>query len=216
MLDDVDCLPIRAQAGLLRFLDDGGFYRLGEPGKLCVSDVRLVVTTNADLEGLTNVGKFRRDLWYRLRRWRLHVPPLRARRDDVRELAHLFLEEFHDSAIDRPPFLPCFDDEVLEFFQLLPWPGNIRELRDAVENIALFGEARDGVYGLATVARVLFDPDHGPGPGQFDGGMATTDDAHILRILQLTQWNISMASRILGRSRTTLYKVIKEHGWKEA
>ncbi|WP_448207775.1 sigma-54-dependent transcriptional regulator [Azospirillum sp. sgz302134] len=215
VLDDVDCLPLRAQAGLLRFLDDGGFYRLGEPGKLCVSDVRIIVTTNVDLEALVNAGKFRRDLWFRLRRWRLHVPPLRARREDIRELANLFLWEFHASAGGSPSIAPRFDDEVLEFFQLLSWPGNIRELRDAVENIALFGEARQSVYGLSTVARVLFNSDHGPTPGQFDCSTGTVDDAHVLRILQMTQWNISMASRILGRSRTTLYKIIKTHGWKE-
>ncbi|PWC40186.1 hypothetical protein TSO221_25785 [Azospirillum sp. TSO22-1] len=215
VLDDVDCLPARAQAGLLRFLDDGGFYRLGEPAKLCKSDVRIIVTTNADLEALVNVGKFRRDLWYRLRRWRLHVPPLRARRDDVRELAHLFLQEFHDTTRVIARTAPRFDDEAFELLQLLSWPGNIRELRDAVENIALFGTAKDGVYGLSTVARVLFNSDNGPALGLPDGGAAAPDDAHVLQILRTTQWNISMASRILGRSRTTLYKIIKERGWKE-
>ncbi|QCO18000.1 sigma-54-dependent Fis family transcriptional regulator (plasmid) [Azospirillum brasilense] len=222
VLDDVDCLPLRAQAGLLRFMDDGGYYRLGEPGRLLKSDVRLILTTNHDLEALTISGQFRRDLWFRMRRWRLHVPPLRARREDIRELALHFLKEAQEAQGSYSFPCPTFDDEVLEFLQMQAWPGNIRDLHDAVKNIEAFGVARNGFYSLATVAHILFDHERNSGVELWESratvsgpNNGTLDDAQVRRVLQMTGWNISLASRILGRSRTTLYKFIKDRGWRQ-
>ncbi len=218
VLDDIDCLNPGMQSRLLRFLDDGGFYRLGDPGRLLRSNARIIVTTNVpDMEARVRAGAFRKDLWFRLRQWRLNLPPLRERPEDVKELAQRFLREAIESGDpegQRQRPCPVFDEATLDLLTTLDWPGNIRDLRHAVENIALFGTPAGDVFDLAATARVLFSQDY----GQMDPGLSIDSsldlEQRILKALRLASGNIAMASRIVGCSRTTIYKLKRERGWQ--
>lgn len=205
ILDDIDCLSAKGQSALLRFLDDGGYYRLGDPSRQHTADVRVVATTNKDLRRLVEDGRFREDLWYRLRRWRVHIPPLMERPEDVKALAAHFLKNFFEAQGTSPA--PTLEADALGLLAMLPWPGNARTLQEAVENIALFGRPdANGRLSVHAVADALFDPNHGPCLETLRGPDAGELEERLRRILGLVGGNISLAARIAGCSRTTVYK----------
>ena len=123
-LDEVAELSPLAQARLLRFLQEGEYRRLGET-VLRKADVRLVSATNVDLAERVRVGRFRHDLWFRLKTERLVVPPLRERGDDVLLLARHFIELLASARGVAPPRLTAAAEDALVAH---PWPGNVREL----------------------------------------------------------------------------------------
>jgi DNA-binding NtrC family response regulator len=131
-LDEIDSLPASAQAKLLRFLETGEYRAVGSD-QLEHSDAWVIAATNQDLAERVRGGAFRADLMYRLAVVELPVPPLRARPDDIAELAQHFL-----SQIDANKH---FDEEALRAMQSYLWPGNVRELKHRVESAALFSEA---------------------------------------------------------------------------
>jgi two-component system nitrogen regulation response regulator GlnG len=134
-LDEVGELIPPAQAKLLRVLQDRQFERVGgsQPVR---AEARVLAATNADLERMVAAGRFRKDLYYRLRDVTLRVPPLRERGSDVAELAHHFLFRFNrEMGLDFRGFAP----EVLELFEAYPWPGNVRELQGAIKQAMLAG-----------------------------------------------------------------------------
>lgn len=213
VLDDIDCLNLTGQARLLRFLDDGLYYRLGEPGRPQHADVRIIATTNKSLEDLVKKGSFRQDLWFRLKRWVLRVPPLRERPEDIRILAQLLLNNVIAEHFSGERGGASFDDEALDLLSLLPWRGNIRDLHSAIEHIALFGSPQGGIYGLKACSKVLFGADDTLSGYGFEMGGPLTAPRSIQRILALTKWNKRLAARIVDVSPTTLEKLIKQHGW---
>lgn len=213
VLDDIDCLPLESQGALLRFLDDGSYYKVGDQERKRTADICLIATTNKNLEALVKAGRFKEDLWYRLRRWTLHMPPLRERPEDVKELARRYL--WHLQATDPACRWPeaRFDEKTLDMLAFLKWPGNVRELYTAVERVMVFGIPRNDVYDVPTVARILFQPEYCDGP-KTPGAAEASEVERIYRVLDFTGWNVSLAARILDCSRTTLHKLIKERGWK--
>jgi DNA-binding NtrC family response regulator len=135
-LDEVGDLGMTAQAKLLRFLEDGGFYRLGGTKKLQVR-TRVVSATNKDLECMIEEGHFRRDLYYRLAVIKVEVPPLDKRRDDIIPIARHFLVAFsqkHDRSFSG------LSVEAEKALNELPWEGNVRELRNVIERAVLVGK----------------------------------------------------------------------------
>ncbi|WP_372395743.1 sigma 54-interacting transcriptional regulator [Azospirillum sp. HJ39] len=212
LLDDIDTLSPSSQARLLRFLDDGIVTRLGDDDSGRQVTVRIVATTNRDLEARVRDGSFREDLFYRLRRWRLHIPPLRDRSEDVAELARRFLDAYQNQCGSGEAL--SFDDEAIAMLCHLPWRGNIRELQEVVENIAAFGEPRNGQITQDTVARVLFVPGNTPCSMPSALPEDLDDAARIHRALTLANWDISKAARIARCSRGTVYARMKERGWK--
>jgi two-component system nitrogen regulation response regulator GlnG len=133
LLDEIGDMPLRVQAKMLRLLQEQRFERLGGSQPIATR-VRVLAATNQDLEQLISAGRFRADLYYRLKEVHVRVPPLRDRREDIPELAHHFLFQFAREA-DRD--LRGFAPEVLALFQADPWPGNVRELRAVVREAAL-------------------------------------------------------------------------------
>lgn len=214
LLDDIDTLSPSSQARLLRFLDDGIVTRLGDDDSGRHVAVRIVATTNRDLEARVREGTFREDLFYRLRRWRLHIPPLRDRREDVAELARRFLDIYQNQCPDPEGGVLSFDDEAIAMLCNLTWRGNIRELQEVVENIAAFGDSRNGRITQDTVARVLFVPGNTPCSMPSALSDELDDAARIHRALTLANWDISKAARIARCSRGTVYARMKERGWK--
>jgi len=211
VLNDIDRLPPECQGRFLRFLDDGHFTRVGEPGTSIDVDVRVVATTNKELADLVKQDLFLHDLFFRLKQWRIKVPPLRRRPEDIRRLAHYYLEGFRreNQETSKTGGKWTFSDQVYGLFLTMQWPDNIRGLRSAVENIALFCEGDRKEISLKQAADVLFDPEY----NDYVTSLGKNDKSYLLSVLKLTNWNIKLASLITGFSRTTIYKWAKEEGW---
>ena len=136
LLDEIGELPLGTQAKLLRVLEQGDFFRVGDVRpRRC--DVRILAATNRDLRQAVREGTFREDLYYRLNGLHIHLPPLRERGEDVGLLCQYFL-----NAIGYPRFEQAVGTELLELLQQRNWRGNIRELRNAIEHAAVVARGR--------------------------------------------------------------------------
>lgn len=129
-LDEIEALPLNQQAKLLRFLESGEIRKVGAKDAQQV-EVRVISASNIPLQQLINEKKFREDLYYRLSAHRIEIPPLRQRREDVKELAEFFLE------VEKPRRNKSFDSKALESLQQYNWPGNVRELKRICEQLVL-------------------------------------------------------------------------------
>jgi two-component system nitrogen regulation response regulator GlnG len=127
-LDEVGDMSPRTQAKILRLLQEGRFERLGGSEPISVN-VRILAATNQDLDALLERGRFRKDLYYRLRGVTIHLPPLRERREDIPELAHYFLFRFNRQLGTA---VQSIAPEALELLEAYDWPGNVRQLQSAV------------------------------------------------------------------------------------
>jgi DNA-binding NtrC family response regulator len=128
-LDEIGDMPLNVQSKLLRVLQEGEFSRVGGNQTL-KTDVRVLAATNRNLEAEVSAGNFREDLFYRLNVVRIHIPPLRDRRDDVRQLAEFFLQR--QSARKRGPQMR-FSEDALAMLSVYDWPGNVRELENTIQ-----------------------------------------------------------------------------------
>ncbi len=181
MLDEVGEIPLAMQIKLLRVLEDGRVTRLGSSTPTTV-DVRFVAATNRDLFDDVEQGRFRRDLYYRLSGLTVTVPPLRERRDEILPLAELFL-----ARSSRPALI--FGEDARRLLATHPFPGNVRELRLAVERAAALASGAE-----ITAADLALEP----------AGSEADDAAAILHALEGAAGNQSEAARRLGISRRTL------------
>ena len=205
-LDEVSDLSADAQAKLLRFLEDGEFYRVGGTRRLRAT-ARIVSATNRDLEALVAKGTFRGDLYYRLAVVRVAVPALRERRDDILPIARHFLVEFKKKfgrAVAR------FSPEAEEALLAHAWEGNVRELRNVVERTVLTGRGQQ--IGVADLRLGPSDapvrtPVHGPGdmlPPVTAGGvdLASVQESverhYIGEALRLADGNETRAAQLLN------------------
>src|SRR4029077_19810852 len=132
-LDEIGEMPVLLQAKLLRVLETRLVTRVGGLKPKAI-DVRFVAATNRNLEEEVAAGRFRRDLYFRLNGMTLHIPPLRARRGEIVQLARIFMRTFAEQGKRRPPELSPEAQRLLEEY---PWPGNVRELRNMMERAAL-------------------------------------------------------------------------------
>lgn len=145
-LDEVGDLPLQTQVKLLRVLETGQFMRVGGTSYLTV-DVRVIAATNRDVEKMVEEGKFRRDLFYRLKGFIINLPPLRERREDI----PLFVQHFTEEFIRRNGGeYAGFSDDAIQVLMEYPWPGNIRELKNTVESLLVLNKEE-----LITARQVL-------------------------------------------------------------
>jgi DNA-binding NtrC family response regulator len=203
-LDEVGTVTQRVQVELLRVLEEKTVTRLGGTTPVR-TDFRVVAATNLDLEAAVREGRFREDLFWRLNVFVIDLPPLRDRPEDIPVLAEHFLERF-TVAMNKPPMK--FSPEALETLRAYAWPGNVRELQNAVERAVVLGkpptiETRD------LPLRVGANGDR-PGPLSLE----ELERAHIRRILDGCDWNVSQAAKVLGIDRGTLYAKIKRYGFE--
>ncbi len=214
LLDEVAEIPLAQQPKLLRVLQDGEVRPVGSAQPVQV-DLRVVAVTNRELEAMVARGAFREDLFYRLNVLRIQMPPLAGRPEDVPALAeHLLVE------IARAQGAPAlgFTEAALQALAAYRWPGNVRELRNAVERafVAARGRSIDVVDLPAPVRRPAGVPPEGaggpPDPGVAALSLAEVEKAHIERVLAMTGWNRSLAARLLGIDRRTLFARIQRHG----
>ncbi|GAB1587970.1 MULTISPECIES: sigma-54 interaction domain-containing protein [Brevibacillus] len=204
-LDEVGEMPLDMQVKLLRVLQEKKYYSVGGT-KQIEADFRVLAATNKNLEELVKEGKFRQDLFYRLNVVTLKIPPLRERIEDTIELAHFFLYEF-SLRYNRP--IHAISQNVMQNLLQYDWPGNIRELRNAIERLVVF--ATDGIikeedlpYSLQGQTKQV--PIELP-PDLFS--LQEEIEAHerrvILRAIELENGNKQAAAKRLGISRATLY-----------
>ena len=205
-LDEIGDLHETAQAKLLRVLQEGEFHRVGGEQPLHAS-VRVISATNRDLAALIAQKRFREDLYYRLSVVPLRVPPLRERPSDIRPLAGYFLEEF----CRRNNFKSkTIDDGVFPVLERLPWPGNARELRNVVERMAILTPG-DRITLDSVPVELRLPRDAAPRSSVQDARDAAERE-HLLRALEVAEWNVSSAARALGMERTNLHKRIRALG----
>jgi len=204
-LDEVRDLHEASQAKLLRVLQEGEIQRLGSDETRHVA-VRVITATNQDLAALVAAKRFREDLYYRLSVVPVRVPPLRERPEDIRPLAEYFIEEF----CRRNNFKPKrIDDSVFEAFGAYGWPGNIRELRNVVERMAIL--APDPITADAVPVEIRLSPQAGA-PTTLEETRAQAERDLVRDALDRAGWNVAAAARALGIERTRLHKRIRALG----
>ena len=208
LLDEVAALEHALQAKLLRVLEDRAFVRLGGQRSIHV-DIRVISTTNADLEAMMKSGRFRDDLYYRLNVVALRIPALRERVEDVPLLARRFLR---DAArrLGRPA--KDFDAESLDLLSGYGWPGNVRELRNVVERATIV-ETEPVVRASSLPTERLSDPEGLVAAAVREAWtLERLERAYIREVLRRTGSNYSRAAAILGINRKTLLEKRRRYG----
>ncbi len=206
-LDEVGDLPAMLQPKLLRVLQERKYERVGE-AETRSADVRLIAATNRDLEAAITVGAFREDLFYRLNVMELTLPPLR-RRTDILNLAEHLLDFF---ARQTGHLLTGFTPKAREALTRHAWPGNLRELRNAVERAAILAQGPE--IGLADLPERIAFAGAGPAGPSAIGGPVTLEQLeveHIRRVLFHSP-SLDAAARTLGIDPSTLYRKRKQYG----
>ena len=203
-LDEIGDISLKTQTDLLRVLQEREIVRVGGNQTIKV-DFRCIAATNKDLEKLIEEGHFRPDLFYRLNVFRIDLPPLRERKDDVPLLVNHFIDKFSQQMNKR---ITRVAPAAMFALQQYPWPGNVRELENAVERamvVAIEPELREQDFILK------------PRNGDKAEGK-TLDDiekAHILRVLDECGGNQTRAAEVLDIDRVTLHNKLKKYGWSK-
>ncbi|MEM6333596.1 MAG: sigma-54 dependent transcriptional regulator [Planctomycetota bacterium] len=211
-LDEIGDMPAAMQAKLLRVLESGEVVRLGSNNPRHV-DVRLVAATHHDLDALVADGTFREDLFYRLAVVRLHLPPLRDRPDDIPLLVDHFVGQFAE-AMNKPA--PKVSEAVQRTLMTQPWPGNVRQLRNTVQNLVVMADG-DTIEPRHLPPNLKAGDGDASSPGPAVEGAMSLDQLEkqaIRNALQSTSGNREQAAKILGIGERTLYRKLKEYGLK--
>jgi DNA-binding NtrC family response regulator/tetratricopeptide (TPR) repeat protein len=217
-LDEIGDLPLDIQPKLLRFLEQGEIMPVGETRPQAV-DVRVLAATNADLEQRVAEGKFREDLYYRLSVIRIHVPPLRERREEIPHLSTFFLREACERLGKADVHL---SPATLDLFARYWWPGNVRQLRNEIQR-AVAMSPPGGTIAPDHLSADLAAPSPSSGMAAVPAGRATTprnlaaaveevERELISATLQRTSGNISETARVLGLTRRGLYLKMRRLG----
>jgi two-component system nitrogen regulation response regulator NtrX len=220
-LDEIGDMSLSAQAKALRALEEGVISRVGS-GRTLPVDVRVVAATNKDLTAEIAAGRFREDLLYRLNVVPIEVPPLRARRSDIPQLIEHFADQLREQAGLQPK---RFDPDAVKRLAAYDWPGNIRELRNAVERLLILAngpvvtaEAVDRIAGLGQGEAGDAHRTEGLAgapwtrAATFEEFKQIAERTYILAKLQENDWNVSETARTLDMPRSNLYKKIERYG----
>lgn len=211
-LDEVGDMAPEIQAKVLRVLEQPVLHRVGGRSPVAV-DVRFLAATNRDLEAMVEEGTFRRDLYYRLAAFEVRLPPLRERREEIPALAARF---FHREIEKNGTPSPGLTRDALGALVAYPWPGNVRELQNEIAQAALQlhpGEALD-LRHLSRRLRGAAAQGEGPGFG-LDGAVRRAERGAIALALAASAGDLGRALELLGISRATYYRKLKELGLDE-
>lgn len=206
-LDEIDSLPLSAQTKLLRFLQEKEYRPVG--GNVCHADVRTIAASNHDLAQLVENNAFRRDLYFRLNVLNVTLPSLRARRDDIPELARYFTEQCcrqrRRSTISLTP-------QALHKLLSYDWPGNIRELHNVIERAVLFCQ---GSFIGADDVQLPNDVEEEKAAESFRAAKARTVEAfersYIERLLALNAGNVTRAALDAKKNRRAFFELMRKH-----
>ena len=200
-LDEIGEISMRMQIDLLRVLEDRVFYRVGGTQPI-EADFRVIAATNRDLEAAIKSGDFRKDLFYRLNVISFKMPSLSQRKEDIPLLAAHFLYRFSQET-NKP--IDNISREAMDEMMIYDWPGNIRELENAIERAVVVGRQRE----ILPENLPIFC--HEPIPAIKAHSLKDVERTHIERVLTENQWNIARSAKILGIDRSTLYSKIKRY-----
>lgn len=207
-LDEISEIPYELQAKLLRFLQEKEFQRVGGT-KTIRSDARVIAATNRNLWNLVKEGKFREDLYYRLSVAKIEVPPLRERKSDIPLLVEYLIGKInHDLNLK----VRGVEEGVMEILFHYNWPGNVRELENVLTRACLL--ARDGLITVEQLSSIIWKEGEEKKETErsFLRSLSEVEKDHIRRVLDYTGWHFGKACKILGISRPSLRKKIKEYG----
>ena len=202
-LDEIGDISLKTQTDLLRVLQEREITRVGGTQPVHV-DFRCVAATNKVLEPLVEEGRFRADLYYRLNVFRIEIPPLRERREDIPLLVDHFVRKF---SLAMSKHIVRVAPEAMALLQQYDWPGNVRELENAVERAMVVAQEptlREEDFTLKLRAH--------------DTPVRTLEEAerlHILKVLEECGGNQTRAAEVLDIDRVTLYNKLKKYGWKK-
>jgi transcriptional regulator with PAS, ATPase and Fis domain len=210
LLDEIRELSLDMQVKMLRVLEEKRFYRLGWTKEITV-DVRVIAASNRELIREVEAGRFREDLYYRLNVASIRIPPLRNRPEDIAELAAAFLQEFC-RRFARP--VAVLSPEAVDYLEHLPWKGNVRELRNAIERVVLMNNvqilAPEHFAFLRSAESIPVTPDHFGGRKFIleipPKGIAMNEVVRelILKTLDIVGGNQVQAAKVLGLTRSKL------------
>ena len=201
-LDEVGTIPLKMQVDLLRVLETRKFHRLGGTQEIGV-DFRVIAATNRNLQEAIQHGEFRQDFFYRLNVISLHIPPLRERREDIPLLARHFLQRYRRETNKQ---IDTIHPEARAILERYDWPGNARELENAIERAVVIGKRRS----LGPEEFAFLTPSV-PATSR-PCSLRECEVAHLKRVLEEFDWNISRAAEALEINRVTLHKKIKRYG----
>lgn len=203
-LDEIGDIPPHIQLKLLRFLEKHEFERVGD-NRVHQADVRIIAATNQNLEKQVRVGLFREDFYYRLKIIRIHMPPLRERKDDIPVLVAHFLDLF-SAQLNR--FFEGLSDDVMTLFMDYDWPGNVRELKHAMEHAAIV--CPGGRINTAHLPEEIGSPLRKQTSVKPKRTSHTPDRKTIDTAIASCEGNKARAARMLGIHRSTLYRKLTE------
>lgn len=223
-LDEIGDMPLGLQAKLLRVLQDGKFQRLGGTETI-ETDVRIIAATNKDLEDMVKNSTFREDLYYRINVVTINVPPLRERREDIKDLVHYFIQKYNKKLGKT---IKGITTEAIERLKEYTWPGNVRELENVIQKSIVFcpGDylsilcfeglgVQEGLQkscaSLEEAIQNLVDLAFKHGCNErFQDMLNMIEKGMVKRALELTKGNQVQAAKLLGISRNTLRKKLEE------
>ena len=210
-LDEIGEMPVDLQPKLLRFLEDGIYYRVGDstPAK---ADVRLIAATNRDLKKEIEAGNFRSDLFYRIAVFSMQLPSLRERKKDIILLAEHFLRKYQAKAAKK---ITSISKEAAQALMDHPWPGNIRELKNVIERAVILEDSN-----VLTIHSLPYELQQAAAASTSENPSAvfhlsTIEKQHIRKVLDYTHGNKAEAARLLDIGLATLYRKIEEYGMKQ-
>jgi len=208
-LDEVGDMSSKTQAKVLRVLEEQRFTPVGSNAPMSV-DVRVIASTNKDLEKEIELGNFREDLYYRLNVIPFQLPPLRERREDIEDLTRFFLEDFARKYARKPPSFTRKAQEILESYS---WPGNVRELRNIMERfIIMTPQQRVDVFDLpeAILRRTIPAVPEPDGASSLQDAREKFERAFIIQKLMEHKGNVSRTAQVLQIERSNLYRKMRQ------
>jgi DNA-binding NtrC family response regulator len=224
-LDEIGELPLEMQAKLLRVLQEKEVRPVGGTSRVKV-DVRVIAATNRDLETAYKEGTFRKDLYFRLNVVSIHLPSLRERRSDVPSLVHFFLDKY------APGKLLHVSTDAMKTMLEYDWPGNVRELENCVERAVALGAddvldvddlppvvttaSAETPVAAVPVGTPAVNLPSAPSASVTDSDLEELERATILRVFEQVNGDKTLAGKILGISRATLYRKLKRYGIGES
>ena len=230
LLDEIGELDIRFQPKLLRVLNDGSYSRLGDR-KIIYSDARIITSTNQPTDMLARSPQFRKDLYYRINRYTIHLLPLRERKDDIPALTEHFIlkhlaqkYQIDVQDIEEHKNFPGLIDDLTHELKQYNWPGNVRQLENTIERLVI--DSGGDMVSLDTDNLHLDKPDQPLDNSPYEDGQLSvplnfpttlkkiSEEAKkraIMEALRMCKGKVIEAAESLGIERSNLYKLVKQH-----